>query len=62
MDYKKVAEQVYTATGTREAMKALGYKAPSQNAIKHTFTLGKNRVFDPDKPEEYIKSFSIRKA
>ena len=62
VDYKKIAAEVYAAAGTRETMKALGYKAPGDNAIKHTFALGKNRVFDPDKPEDYVKSFPIRKA
>jgi hypothetical protein len=43
-------------------MKALGHKPPAQNSVKHTFALGKTRVFDPDRPEEYVKSFAIRKA
>ncbi len=62
VDYKKVAEQVYLASGCREVMKGLGYKAPERNSVKHTFVLGKTKLFDPDKPEEYVKSFAIRKA
>jgi nitrate/nitrite transport system substrate-binding protein len=62
VDFKKIAEQVYLAAGCRDVMKALNYKAPAQNSTKHTFALGTTRVFDPDKPEEYIKSFAIRKA
>jgi nitrate/nitrite transport system substrate-binding protein len=62
VDYKKIAEQVYTATETREAMKAMGLKPPSQNSITHTFALGKTRLFDPERPEAYLKSFAIRKA
>ena len=62
VDYKKIAEQVYLASGCRDVMKALGYKAPAQNSTRHTFVLGKTKVFDPDKPEEYVKSFAIRKA
>ncbi len=62
VDYKKIAQQVYLASECREVMKALGYKAPTQNSTKHTFALGKTRLFDPDKPEEYIQSFPIRKA
>jgi nitrate/nitrite transport system substrate-binding protein len=62
VDYRKVAEQVYAATGTREAMKAMGLKPPAQNSTRHSFALGKTRVFDPDKPEDYLKSFPIRKA
>ncbi|HSF07023.1 MAG TPA: CmpA/NrtA family ABC transporter substrate-binding protein [Methylomirabilota bacterium] len=62
VDYKKVAEQVYTATGTREAMRAMGLKAPAQSSVTHAFALGKTRLFDPERPEEYLKSFTIRKA
>ncbi len=62
VDYKKIAEQVYLAADCRNVMQAMGSKAPSQNSIKHTFLLGKTKIFDPDKPEEYIKSFAIRKA
>jgi nitrate/nitrite transport system substrate-binding protein len=62
VSYKKVAEEVFLATGTREAMRALGLKAPEASAVKHTFAFGKTRVFDPDRPEEYLKSFAIRRA
>ncbi len=62
VDYKKIAAEVYTAAGTRETMTALGYKAPGENSIKHTFALGKTRVFDPERAEDYVKSFPIRKA
>jgi nitrate/nitrite transport system substrate-binding protein len=62
VDYKKIAADVYAAAGTREAMKALGYKAPAQNAVKHAFAIGKTKLFDPDKPDDYLKSFAIRRA
>ncbi|MBI3637672.1 MAG: ABC transporter substrate-binding protein [Candidatus Rokubacteria bacterium] len=62
VNYKKVAEEVFLATGTRDAMKALGYAAPASNSVKHTFVLGKTKVFDPDKPDDYLKTFSIRKT
>ncbi len=62
VDYKKIAQQVYLASECREVMKVLGYKAPTQNSTKHTFAMGKTKLFDPDKPEEYIQSFPIRKA
>jgi len=62
VDYKKIAAEVYAAAGTRETMKALGYKAPGENSVKHTFALGKTKVFDPDRAEDYVKSFPIRKA
>src|SRR2546428_1306620 len=62
VNYRKVAEEVFLATGCREALRALGQKAADMNALKHTFSLGKTRVFDPDKPEDYLKSFAIRRA
>ena len=60
--YKKVAEEVFLAAACRDAMKALGYKAPDANSVKHTFALGKTKVFDPDKPDDYLKSFAIKRA
>ena len=62
VNYKKVAEEVFLATACRDAMRGLGYKAPEANSIKHTFVLGKTKIFDPDKPDEYLKSFAIRRA
>ena len=62
VDYKTIAERVYTATETREAMKAMGLKPPAQNSISHAFALGKTRLFDPAQPEAYLKSFAIRKV
>ncbi len=62
VDYKKIAEQVYLAADCREVMKSMGYKPPAQNSAKHTFLIGKTKVFDPAKPEEYVKSFAIRRA
>src|SRR3989441_2830732 len=62
VNYRKIAEEVFLAAGCREAMRALGQKAPEVNAVKHTFALGKTRVFDPDKPEDYMKSFAIRRV
>src|SRR2546428_2705966 len=62
VNYKKIAQEVYLAAACREVMKSMGYKAPAQNLAKHQFTLGKNKIFDPDAPEDYLKSFAIRKA
>ena len=55
-DYKKVAEQVYLATDCGNKMKELGYEAPSKTYKNHII-MGKE--FDPNKPEEYLKSFAI---
>jgi nitrate/nitrite transport system substrate-binding protein len=62
VDYRKVASEVFLTTACRDAMKAVGQKAPAVNAVKHTFVHGKTRVFDPDKPEDYLKTFAIRRA
>jgi nitrate/nitrite transport system substrate-binding protein len=62
VNYRKVAEEVFLASGCREAMRALGQKAPDSNMVKHSFVLGKTRVFDPEKPEDYLKSFAISRA
>jgi nitrate/nitrite transport system substrate-binding protein len=63
VSYKKVAEDVFLATACRDSMKAVGVSAPAANSVKHTFVLGgKSRVFDPDKPDEYLKSFAIKRA
>jgi nitrate/nitrite transport system substrate-binding protein len=58
VDYKAVADQVYLATGTAALMKDLGL-APPTTATKSFAVMGK--TFDPDKPEEYIRSFKIRR-
>src|SRR6266403_1156185 len=60
--YKQIAQEVYLAAGCRDVMKSLGYKAPAQNSMSHQFMLGKNKVFNPDAPADYIKSFAIRRA
>jgi nitrate/nitrite transport system substrate-binding protein len=60
--YKKVAEEVFLATACRDAMKAVGAKAPDANSVKHTFVFGKTKVFDPDKPDDYLKSFAIKRV
>jgi nitrate/nitrite transport system substrate-binding protein len=62
VDYQKVATQVFLADQCREVMKSLGYKAPEKNAVTHTFLLGKQKVFDPSKPAEYLAGFPIKRA
>src|SRR6267143_3572596 len=62
VSYRRVAEEVFLATGCREAMRVLGQKPPEVNAVKHAFAFGKTRVFDPDKPDDYLKSFAIRRG
>jgi nitrate/nitrite transport system substrate-binding protein len=59
VDYKAVAEQVFLATDTADLMKEMGLSPPS-NGYKSFVVMGK--AFDPSKPDEYLKSFKIKKA
>jgi nitrate/nitrite transport system substrate-binding protein len=59
VDYKSVAEQVYLATGTTKLMQELGLAVPAPNT-KKIVVMGK--TFDPDKPDDYVKSFAIRRT
>jgi len=59
VDYKKIAEQVYLAADTGKIMKELGYEPPKETYKNYTI-MGKK--FDYKKPEEYIKSFAIRRT
>ena len=60
VNYKKIAEEVYLTSSCREVMQAMGHKPPKENLKKHKFADGK--VFDPEKPEEYLNSFTIRRT
>jgi nitrate/nitrite transport system substrate-binding protein len=62
VNYRRVAEEVFLASACREALRALGQRAPEANSVKHTFLIGKTKVFDPEKPDDYLKSFAIRRA
>ncbi|MEA2953067.1 MAG: nitrate/nitrite transport system substrate-binding protein, partial [Alphaproteobacteria bacterium] len=59
VDYKGVAEQVFLATDTAKLMQEAGMTPPA-SASKTFAVMGK--TFDPAKPEEYLKSFAIKKA
>jgi nitrate/nitrite transport system substrate-binding protein len=59
VDYKSVSEQVFLATDTAKLMKEVGLTPPT--ATSKTFVV-MGKTFDPAKPEEYIKSFAIKKA
>ena len=58
VDYKAIAEQVYLAADAAKVMKELGYEPPNKTYENYTI-MGK--TFDYNKPEEYIKSFDIRR-
>ena len=54
-----MAKQVFLATDTARLMKEVGLTPPT-SASKSFKVMGKD--FDPAKPEEYIKSFAIKRA
>ena len=62
LDYAKVAGQVFLADQCRQVMKGLGLKAPERNGAVHAFAHGKQKTFDPAKPEEYLKGFAIKRT
>jgi nitrate/nitrite transport system substrate-binding protein len=59
VDYAAVARQVYLATDTTRLMKEVGLTPPSTTS-KSLVVMG--RTFDPAKPEDYVKSFKIRRT
>ena len=59
VDYKAVAEQVYLATDTAKLMKEVGL-APPATSSKSFKVMGKE--FDPAKPDDYLKSFAIKRV
>ena len=60
--YKQVAEEVFLAAACRDAMRSVGAKPPETASIKHSFAIGKTKIFDPDKADDYLKTFAIRKT
>ena len=59
VDYRAVAQQVYLATDTAKLMKEVGLTPPTTTS-KTFVVMGK--TFDPAKPDDYLKSFTIRRA
>ena len=59
VDYAGIAKQVYLATDTTRLMKEVGLTPPTATTKKFV-VMGKE--FDPSKPEDYIKSFKIKRA
>jgi nitrate/nitrite transport system substrate-binding protein len=59
VDYAGVAKQVFLATDTTRLMKEVGLTPPATTS-KTFAVMGK--TFDPSKPEDYIKSFKIKRA
>jgi nitrate/nitrite transport system substrate-binding protein len=59
VNYKKIAEEVFLAADCAKIMKETGWEPPPTTYKKHVI-LGKE--FDPEKPEEYLGSFAIKKT
>ena len=59
VNYKQVAEKVFLLTDAKKAMKQLDQKVPDGAYPKFT-VMGK--VFDPARPDEYLKGFAISKS
>ena len=59
VDYAGVAKQVFLATDAAKFMKDAGLVVPT--ATTKTFAV-MGKAFDPTKPEEYLKSFPIKRS
>jgi nitrate/nitrite transport system substrate-binding protein len=59
IDYKSIANQVFLETDTARLMKEVGLTPPTSGS-KTIVVMGK--TFDPTKPEDYIKSFAIKRT
>src|SRR5258705_5040928 len=59
VDYAGVAKQVFLATDTTRLMKEVGLTPPGATT-KSFAVMGK--TFDPAKPEDYVKSFAIKRS
>ncbi|CAK0776262.1 nitrate/nitrite transport system substrate-binding protein [Gammaproteobacteria bacterium] len=59
VDYKKIAEEVFLAADCGRMMKELNYPVHSETYKKHII-MGKE--FDPFRPDEYLRSFSIQRV
>jgi nitrate/nitrite transport system substrate-binding protein len=59
VDYQGIAEQVFLATDTAKLMREMGLTPPAGTS-KSFVVMGK--TFDPAKPDDYVKSFSIKRS
>jgi nitrate/nitrite transport system substrate-binding protein len=59
VSYQTIAEEVFLATDCAKVMADLGHKAPTETHKKHVIM---SREFDPNKPEDYLNSFAIRRS
>ncbi len=59
VDYQAVAKQVFLATDAAKLMREAGLEPPAATT-KSFSVMGK--VFDPSKPDDYIRSFAIKRT
>jgi nitrate/nitrite transport system substrate-binding protein len=59
VDYKSIAEQIFLATDTAKLMREMGLTPPTSTS--KTFVV-MAKTFDPSKPDDYVKSFSIKRS
>lgn len=59
IDYKKIAEQVYLSGECADLLQQRGIETPDSPYKTHTIG---GKTFDPNDPEGYLRSFSIKKA
>ena len=59
VDYAGVAKQIFLATDAAKAMKDVGLAAPT--ASSKTFAV-MGKTFDPTKPDDYVKSFAMKRG
>jgi nitrate/nitrite transport system substrate-binding protein len=59
VDYQAVAKQVFLATDAAKLMRDAGLEPPAATT-KSFSVMGK--VFDPSKPDDYIRSFAIKRT
>ena len=59
LDYKAVADRVFLATGAARAMRDAGLTPPTTGMAPLTIM---GRAFDPERPDEYLKSFALRRT
>ena len=62
MNYRQLAEQVFLMTDARRLMREAGLPLPpGADSGSHRITV-MGKVFDPARPEAYLRSFAIRRT
>ncbi|MGH8058833.1 MAG: CmpA/NrtA family ABC transporter substrate-binding protein [Candidatus Entotheonellia bacterium] len=59
VDYRQIVDEVFQTALTGRITRELGYEAPTAEYKQEPLFAG---AFDPEKPEEYLASFAIRRS